>query len=376
MLIAHARPLARADDRRRLRGRQGRLRREAADARPVAKGKAVIDGPERAQADRAGRHAAAEHAAHLRRPTSSLKAGHDRQGPQGPPDLEPQRRPRASGTRTRHRPEDASTGSGSSATRRTQPFDEYRFRNWRWFWDFGGGIFTDLMVHWIDVVHWFLDLDHPATAASIGDFILSEGRVGNARHGADAAALSRTRRCRCYFEGTFSNARNGAMIEFMGTEATLYIDRGRLRGHPGARQARQAASELILGTGPRGAGLLRQAGRRAAAPDELDRVHPRAAKKPTAPAEAGVSAAAAAHLANQSLRRAGGGVEGVTLMNRPRKINRMSGRTGSLRPYSRLFRSRFSSGTARGFRAPNEGIRFVESNGGKPSTAGDELTDA
>jgi predicted dehydrogenase len=28
-----------------------------------------------------------------------------------------------------------------------QPFDEYRFRNWRWFWDFGGGIFTDLMVH-------------------------------------------------------------------------------------------------------------------------------------------------------------------------------------------------------------------------------------
>ena len=25
-----------------------------------------------------------------------------------------------------------------------QPFDEYRFRNWRWFWDFGGGVFTDL----------------------------------------------------------------------------------------------------------------------------------------------------------------------------------------------------------------------------------------
>jgi hypothetical protein len=36
---------------------------------------------------------------------------------------------------------------------RQQPFDEYRFRNWRWFWDFGGGIFTDLMVHWIDVAH-------------------------------------------------------------------------------------------------------------------------------------------------------------------------------------------------------------------------------
>src|SRR5262249_40252757 len=41
---------------------------------------------------------------------------------------------------------------------REQPFDEYRFRNWRWFWDFGGGIFTDLMVHWVDVAHWLLDL--------------------------------------------------------------------------------------------------------------------------------------------------------------------------------------------------------------------------
>src|SRR5207244_2020155 len=23
-----------------------------------------------------------------------------------------------------------------------QPFDDYRFRQWRWFWDFGGGILT------------------------------------------------------------------------------------------------------------------------------------------------------------------------------------------------------------------------------------------
>ena len=42
-----------------------------------------------------------------------------------------------------------------------QDFDEYRFRSWRWFWDFGGGIFTDLMVHWIDVAHWLMDLDMP-----------------------------------------------------------------------------------------------------------------------------------------------------------------------------------------------------------------------
>src|SRR5947207_14457438 len=55
-----------------------------------------------------------------------------------------------------------------------QPFDEYRFRNWRWFWDFGGGVFTDLGVHWIDVAHWLLDLDHPLTATAIGSNCISK----------------------------------------------------------------------------------------------------------------------------------------------------------------------------------------------------------
>src|SRR4029077_4627408 len=58
---------------------------------------------------------------------------------------------------------------------RQQPFDEYRFRNWRWFWDFGGGILTDLMVHHIDIAHWFLGLDHPQTATTIGDTFKAKG---------------------------------------------------------------------------------------------------------------------------------------------------------------------------------------------------------
>src|SRR5262249_8344341 len=49
-----------------------------------------------------------------------------------------------------------------------QPFDEYRFRNWRWFWDFGGGLLTDLMVHWLDVGHWVLDLDAPVRPVPAG----------------------------------------------------------------------------------------------------------------------------------------------------------------------------------------------------------------
>ena len=61
-----------------------------------------------------------------------------------------------------------------------QPFDEYRFRNWRWFWDFGGGVLTDLMVHWIDVAHWVLDLDHPLKATAIGNHFASADALANA----------------------------------------------------------------------------------------------------------------------------------------------------------------------------------------------------
>src|SRR5204863_1005066 len=60
-------------------------------------------------------------------------------------------------------------------TAREQPFDEYRFRNWRWFWDFGGGLFTDLMVHWVDVAHFLLDVDHPLRAVSVGSHVTSKG---------------------------------------------------------------------------------------------------------------------------------------------------------------------------------------------------------
>jgi hypothetical protein len=35
-----------------------------------------------------------------------------------------------------------------------------------------------------------------------------------------------------YFEGTFVNARNAAMLEFMGRDGTLYLDRGRYELYP------------------------------------------------------------------------------------------------------------------------------------------------
>jgi predicted dehydrogenase len=182
-----------------------------------------------------------------------------------------------------------------------QPFDEYRFRNWRWFWDFGGGIFTDLMVHQIDIVHWFLDLDHPQQALAIGSDQFSKG-VWQTPDSVQTL-LTYPGGLHVYFEGTFSNARNGEMVVLMGTDGSIYLDRGRYEVFPERNKGKFEA--LVLGSGRRGQDFYdKPDGELLHLTNWVESVHSR--KPPVAPAEAGVSAAAAAHLANQALR--GGGM--------------------------------------------------------------------
>lgn len=194
-------------------------------------------------------------------------------------------------------------------TARQQEFDSYRFRNWRWFWDFGGGIFDDLMVHWLDTVNWMLDLDVPAAATSIGDNVHASGlwetpdTVQTLLHYPD-------RKIQAYFEGTFVNQRNAAMTEIMGTEATLYIDRGRYEVIPERKLGPQGQvvpsisveDQWIIGDGPRGADFYAEPdGEALHLKNWLDCVRSR--KTPACPAEQGVTSANGSHLANIALRR-------------------------------------------------------------------------
>jgi predicted dehydrogenase len=186
---------------------------------------------------------------------------------------------------------------GFLGSAREQPFDDYRFRNWRWFWDFGNGILTDLMVHFIDVVHWFLDLDHPLTATSVGGNYIS--RDVWETPDTIQTLLTYPNDLQVHFEGTFVNARNGAMLEFMGTDATLYLDRGRYELIP--ERGRGKSDEMVLGQGPRGRDFYeRPDGELLHLTNWIDCVRNR--NRPTSPVEAGVSAAAAAHLGNQAFR--------------------------------------------------------------------------
>lgn len=184
-------------------------------------------------------------------------------------------------------------------TAKDQPFDGYRFSNWRWFWDFGGGILTDLMVHWLDVVHWMLDLDHPSEATAIGDHFRAKD-VWETPDTVQTLLRYPDREVQVYFEGTFVNARNRAMTEIMGSEATLYFDRGRYEIHPEPGR-KLPYEELILGKGTRGSDFFETPnGERLHLDNWIEAMRSR--QKPSAPAEAGVSSAAAAHLANQAMR--------------------------------------------------------------------------
>ena len=67
------------------------------------------------------------------------------------------------------------------------------------------------------MAHWLLDLDHPLTAVAIGANCNSKG-VWQTPDTAQTL-LTYPNDLQMYFEATFVNARYGAMIEFMGTDA-------------------------------------------------------------------------------------------------------------------------------------------------------------
>lgn len=178
-----------------------------------------------------------------------------------------------------------------------RPFDGKRVRGWRWYWDYGGGILTDLMVHHMDIVCWYLGLGDPSMATAIGDYFQKE------RHETpdtiQMLAKYPDKELEVHFEGTFSNARNASMVEFMGTEGTLYADRGRCEFYPENKKGKP--EDLVLGDGPKGADFyLNPDGEALHLANWLECIRSR--NKPICPAEGGVAATLAPQLGNLAFR--------------------------------------------------------------------------
>jgi predicted dehydrogenase len=169
-----------------------------------------------------------------------------------------------------------------------QPFDEEKFLRWRWFWNFGGGAFTDLFTHWIDVVHWAMKSPEPKVVQSLGDkYVFEKWDCPDTLQ----AAL-RYPGFEVVYEGTMISSIDDGGLEFRGTKGTLKLNRGEFgiyREH--LRDGNPVLSERSI-----------EDGTNTHVQNFFECIRDR--KEPNAPVETGVAAARAGHLANLALQRA------------------------------------------------------------------------
>jgi predicted dehydrogenase len=174
-----------------------------------------------------------------------------------------------------------------------QPFTDDKFVHWRFYWDFGGGILTDLMTHWIDVIQWYMGQPAPQTATTTGELYLMKWQCPD--------TITSVFEFPGNFNVTFTGALNGSVddggIVFRGTKATLKIDRAHLALYPEGQKWLPATSH------PAPEVLIRSEhdGTEDHIRNFLDCVQTR--KIPNAPIEVGFEAARTSWIGNIALKR-------------------------------------------------------------------------
>jgi len=175
-----------------------------------------------------------------------------------------------------------------------QPFDAERFLRWRHFKDFGGGVLTDLLTHWIDVVHWYMGVDTPLTAVSTGrNYLMKTWEWPDAV----TATLEYPRDFMVTHTGTYGSSIDDGGLELRGDRGTLKIDRERLAffsedSKKGSSRFTPEPEIQVRSLGDGSVSHLR---------NWLDCIRSR--KAPNAPVRVGHLAVRAAHIANAALGR-------------------------------------------------------------------------
>ena len=109
-------------------------------------------------------------------------------------------------------------------------WDPQQYYNFRAYLDFGGGQVTDLMTHWIDVVHMFMDQDNPTGAVAAGGvYAYKDGRTAPDTIN---ILLQYPGEWNATFEATLVPGIQGSGIEMCGTEGKLFIDRSQFTFTP------------------------------------------------------------------------------------------------------------------------------------------------
>lgn len=115
--------------------------------------------------------------------------------------------------------------------RKNRPFDPKMFFRWRCWWEFSGGVATDLFVHQFTTMHEVLNVKHPSSAVSQGGiFRFNDGRdvpdVMNSMLEYPEGFL-----VDLYVNQANGNNRGRGMW-IMGTEGTLQVEFGRMTLYP------------------------------------------------------------------------------------------------------------------------------------------------
>jgi predicted dehydrogenase len=176
---------------------------------------------------------------------------------------------------------------------RDQPFRPECFYQWRHFWDFGGGQVTDLMTHWIDVVHWYMDVDAPLSAAATGhNYHLKLWEAPDTVN----VTLEFPKNFMSVYLGTYVSKVDDGGLEFRGDKGTLKIDRSHLAFYrdDAAYAPGTLAPEPDIYVRSSGDGTLTHM------QNWLDCIRSR--KAPNAHIRIGHQAARTSHLANAALR--------------------------------------------------------------------------
>jgi predicted dehydrogenase len=109
-----------------------------------------------------------------------------------------------------------------------QPFTDEKYRWWRWYWDFGGGILTDLLTHWIDVIQWYMDQPAPKTATTVGDLYRMDWQCPDTL----TAVYEYPGDFMVTFTGSINSSVEDGGVMFCGSDATLRVDRSHLALYP------------------------------------------------------------------------------------------------------------------------------------------------
>ena len=99
-------------------------------------------------------------------------------------------------------------------------FDPHRYFAWRWYWDYAGGLMTDIGAHQLDIVQWLGGVEAPkSVVANGGVYHFKYWETPDVIHGVwDYGTFAAT------FAVEFVNGYDGVGATFYGTKMTLWAD--------------------------------------------------------------------------------------------------------------------------------------------------------